>query len=227
VLVPPTPGVLSASGLVTADEQLDFSVSRYLELAPENVATMASLFEELEARAADTLSSVDEYRLERSVDLRYDGQVSGLTVRLLDQEVDDEVVQTAKERFHDQYEEVYGHAHRDAPVQAMTWRISAVDEQDVPTFDSNPASHEADIESARKGTRDVYVDGEFVPTPVYDRYSLPVDESIRGPALVEETESTTVVHDESTLRVEESGNMLLENGAQPGERYDCWERPFY
>jgi N-methylhydantoinase A len=71
VLVPPNPGVLSASGLLSADERFDFSVSRPMEIKTD-AADIDGVYRTLERRATETTGP--EYVQERSVDVRYGGQ---------------------------------------------------------------------------------------------------------------------------------------------------------
>lgn len=66
------------------------------------------------------------------------------------------------------------------------------------------------INGARKRRRDAYVDGAFVEHAVYDRAKLPVSETIAGPAIIEESESTTLVGPDATFRVDAVGNLLVE-----------------
>ncbi|MBK7473353.1 MAG: hypothetical protein IPI73_24680 [Betaproteobacteria bacterium] len=79
VLVPPTPGVLCAMGVLTKNIQLDMSQSRLVRAEPSDaIAPIAAIFHDLEQRARDTFerNSIDTAGLliERAVDARYVGQ---------------------------------------------------------------------------------------------------------------------------------------------------------
>jgi N-methylhydantoinase A len=52
----------------------------------------------------------------------------------------------------------------------------------------------------------------YVECPIYDRYALPAAASLTGPAIVEEFDSTTVVHPGYVAVVDEAGNLLIERG---------------
>ena len=63
-----------------------------------------------------------------------------------------------------------------------------------------------------KERRDVYfaeTDG-YVDCPIYDRYALPAGASLAGPAVIEEFDSTTVLHPGFAVRVDETGNLIIE-----------------
>jgi N-methylhydantoinase A len=64
-----------------------------------------------------------------------------------------------------------------------------------------------------KGERQVYFrTGGFRPTPVYDRYTLPVATHLRGPAIIEERECTVVVAPGFTATVDRYANVILQRG---------------
>jgi N-methylhydantoinase A len=62
---------------------------------------------------------------------------------------------------------------------------------------------------APKGERPVWFADGFVPTPIYDRPSLGAGAELRGPAVVEEFGSTTVVFPGQTLKVDDHGIMII------------------
>ena len=55
--------------------------------------------------------------------------------------------------------------------------------------------------------------GDYVDCPIYDRYALGAGAAVSGPAVVEEFDSTTVVHPGFRLRVDEAGNLVIEREA--------------
>ena len=64
-------------------------------------------------------------------------------------------------------------------------------------------------EEALVDTRDVYFDGEFLKTPIYDRSRLKLDAKINGPASVEEIIATTVIPPGAAARVDKYGNIII------------------
>lgn len=204
-IVPAAPGVLSASGLLNADERFDFSTSTPVALDEVEPETVASIYADLEARAADVVD--DEFAAVRSVDMRYQGQTFQLNVDVPDANIDEELLETVTERFFDRYESIYGHADRETPTEAITWRLQAVSETDE--IRTRPLEQESTVDDAIKTTRNAYADGEYLEHTVYDRYALPPGATFDGPAIIEEPESTTIAGDESTVRVDDFGNLLV------------------
>ncbi len=79
-----------------------------------------------------------------------------------------------------------------------------------PRLKELPASN-GSVAAARKLSRPVYFAavGDYVATPVYDRYALGAGARLDGPAVVEELDSATVVHPGFAARVDRFGNLLL------------------
>jgi N-methylhydantoinase A len=63
---------------------------------------------------------------------------------------------------------------------------------------------------ALKGTRKVFWGKQYEDTPVYERYSIPINKKIKGPCIIEEFESTTVVGHNSTVMIDEFKNIVIE-----------------
>jgi len=59
-------------------------------------------------------------------------------------------------------------------------------------------------------TRDVYFEGEFLKTPIYDRSKLKLDAQLKGPAIIEEVNATTVIPPEASAVVDKYGNIIIE-----------------
>ncbi|MFC3959143.1 hydantoinase/oxoprolinase family protein [Halovivax cerinus] len=206
VFVPPNPGVLSAFGLLSADERFDFSVSRPMSLDPANADEIDELYETLNERAAETAGT--DYSQERSVDVRYEGQRYEQNVPVPDGRIDEDAVTSIRSAFVDSYESIYGYTNVDDALEGVTWRLAAV--TPTPDLGSRPETGAASVEDAHKGTRTVYTGEEHREYDVYDRFSLPTDATVDGPAVVEEAESTTIVTANYSFTVGEYGGLSLE-----------------
>jgi N-methylhydantoinase A len=203
LLIPRSPGIFSATGLLTTDLKLDTAVTvmrRVDELDADEVeASFAELEEagrgelEREGLAADAMSFV------RKIDLRYVGQSFELTIPAGDDLLG---------RFHAEHDRTYGFAAREEPVEVVSLRLTSVGTIAKPP----PRPLESGGRAEPKERRQVYFaesDG-YVDCPIYDRYALPAGASFSGPAVVEEFDSTTVVHPGFTVTVDDAGNLLIE-----------------
>lgn len=208
-LVPPTSGILSAFGLVTADRRFDFSRSQPFMLSKDRLDEVNAIYEDLEAEAAEAGSNVE---FGRAVDLRYHGQSFDLTIDVPGGDLDESDLATVLNDFRESYQTVYGTASDD-PIEAVTWRLEAVDPID--DVDPSISGAENSVDDAATGARQAYTGNGFEEFDIYDRYSLPSGVSVTGPAIVEEAESTTVVGVDTTFHVDDTGNLVLDLFGEP------------
>ncbi len=205
-VVPPAPGVLSAAGLLIADKQCSVSRTTLLELDPAERDRIAALYTDLEAEGQEIVPNAAS--IHRSVDLRYAGQTSKLTIPFPEGPVNADAIDTVAERFHDQYRDIYGHATPDEPVEAVTWRLRAV--EPTATIEQRGPRKADSLGDAKKGSRDAYAEGRFRPHAVYDRQRLPTGATFEGPAIIEQAESTAVLGPDSEARVTDSGAIVVD-----------------
>ena len=101
-------------------------------------------------------------------------------------------IRAAAETFRSRFEQTYG-ARYDLPVQLLHFRVRATGAVTKPRLGAANRG-ECSLSDASKGMRPVYFRGAgFLDTPVYDRGLLRENDVLRGPAIVEEPDSTTVV----------------------------------
>lgn len=205
VLVPAMSGVLSASGLLTADRRIDVSQSRVLPVSKDSVKVISETFQSLEEEARDLAS--DEGSVTRTVDLRYVGQTFQLNVPVPSGSITTDTVDTLRSRFLEKYEGIYGQSWGDEPIEAVTWRVELVEE--TPDVDFQRESPDLSVEDAKKGTRQAFVGGEFCDHTVFDRYQIPHNTSVSGPAIIEAKESTTYVDPNAEFTIDEHGNLIV------------------
>lgn len=205
VVVPRTCGILSAFGLLAADERHDAVRTRRTRLAEAEPATIDESYDSLTAQVRDDMTAPAEATVNRGAACRYAGQGYELSVPV-EQPFDPGAVASA---FHEAHERVYGY-RLDDPVELVTLRITATRPGSVP-----PVAHTGtSLSTARTGTRAVRyperdVDGSVQDTSVFRWADLPADERISGPAILEGGESTVVVPPSWTVALEEGGTAVL------------------
>jgi N-methylhydantoinase A len=201
VVVPRACGVLSAYGLLAADEKHDAVRTLRQPLADLDHDGVETAYDDLGAQVRDDVADDAEATVERAADCRYLGQSFELTVPVDDQ-FDGE---TVAERFHQAHETTYGY-RMDEPVELVNVRATGVAERDAVSV-----RYEAG-EDPQKDTRQAFFGEEFHETAVYDRESLPVGETVDGPAILEQDESTVVVPPEWTGAVQPDGTFVMTHG---------------
>jgi N-methylhydantoinase A len=200
VFVPRANGVLSALGLLAADERQDAAVTHRTPLADADEDAIEETYRGLEARASAAISGDGHPGLRRLADCRYSGQSYELPVET------GTPVDPARlaDRFHAVHEREHGFALPDEPVELVTCRVSATVGTDSPDI-----THRSRGE-AQRGEREAVFDGESRATPVYRRAGLAVDATVTGPAIVEGDESTIVVPPSWMATVDPAGTLVLE-----------------
>jgi N-methylhydantoinase A len=198
VVVPPASGVLSAFGLLAADESHDAVRTLRGELGSTDAATVDAAYDDLRERVLADCSAPGEATVERRADLRYAGQSHELTVDA-PEPFDAAAV---RERFDAAHERARGY-RTDEPVELVAVRTRAT----IPTATPD-VSHGASGDP-RVGERRARFDDPR-ETPVLDRRRLPVDERVEGPAILVGGESTTVCPPAWTAAVRPDGALVLE-----------------
>ena len=210
VLIPPAPGVLCAIGLLVADLRSDASRT-YLRHASsvrsvELAAWLAEVRGQAQANMAASAGSAVEER--RWLDLRYLGQNHELRVPVDPGPVRDGDVERLVVRFHEAHRHMHGYDVPEAPVQIVNVRVALrVPPAPLPTPARTGGGRLTPIES-----RSVFFEeaGGRIPCPVYRRQDLATGIALRGPAIVEQMDSTVVVPPEVRATVHASGSLLLE-----------------
>ena len=126
--------------------------------------------------------------------------------------------ETFLENFKKAHAQEYGYIIPERPVEIVNCRLQAVGE--VPRAPLQAPAGGGTIADARIDQRDVYF-GEregFVSTAVYNREALPTGATLRGPAIIEEMSSTTLVLPSQTAELDATGNIVVRSGSSARER---------
>lgn len=200
VLVPHSAGILSALGMLLADFIRDYS--RTVLIPVDEVK--AGAFVELEARARNEAReegvAVETLQLERSLDMRYVGQGYELAVPY---------GPDVAEAFHSAHDRRYGYADPDRAVEVVNVRVRSVGATAKPHLPHGVVGNE-DASEAVVGHQDMVFDGRATHAPIYHRERLAPGHRWRGPALVVEYSTTTVVPPDLGCWVDEGYNLVLE-----------------
>jgi N-methylhydantoinase A len=217
VLVPIAPGVTSGLGCLYVDILHDVSEARIVPVAQADRDELQSIFHRLEATMHDRLQAdrVDpaDQRLEHAVDLRYVGQVRGLTITLPSGRLPDHFRQDLTERFFAEYERQFHSVSRDIEVEVAALRLRgtrAIERPDIP-FRGTTAE-------PRWEEREVLTVSDRVTARVGSRDRLPVGSRLAGPLVLTQEDSTTWVPPGWDVEVDPLGNLLLTHVGTTGMR---------
>lgn len=211
VVIPPAPATFSALGMMMVDVTHDLSQTCVMDLEQFEVEAINAVFTELGGRghAALEKDQVDpaRRRLIPMAELRYQGQEHTVNLVLPTTALGPGDQEKIESLFNAAHEKQYGHAMQD-PIQIVTLRLRAVGllgRPDLPNLDADTAA------PASNGSRQIYRSrtGGREPYFIYDRDVLRAGMQIRGPAIIEEPTSTTVIHRNDNLVTGRYGELLV------------------
>ncbi|GCE49543.1 N-methylhydantoinase A [Thermosporothrix hazakensis] len=209
VLIPTTPGVLSALGMLVADTLKDY-VQTIMVPVEEAQQPIIDALASLEAQGhADLLRegiAEQDIVLERYLDMRYIGQSYELFVPFTGSIVE------AVQRFHMAHEQRFGYCDPNERVQVVNVRLKARGKAHKPALESRKAQNTNEIQPFAYRTALFPSETGAMPfvVPIYERSVLAVDTELSGPAIIVQYDTTTVVPPAWRLRVDMTGNLLLE-----------------
>jgi len=211
VIVPPTPGVLSALGFLYSDVKNEFAQTFVRTVDEADPSQIGDILTKLgrDARAWLREEGVDESRQQVSyeADVRYFRQGYEFSLELDPERVGAGALEDLARRFGLAHERIYGFK-LEHPVELVNLRavgVGMVQKISLPKFDKegpNPAA--AVVEQHR-----AYFDGSFASVNVYDRNRLRTGNRVHGPAIIVQMDATTVIHPNHTGEVDEYLNIMI------------------
>jgi N-methylhydantoinase A len=212
VLVSPYAPVFSGFGIAGCDIQRQYTRSHPMTM-PASVALFNAIFRELEAEAGrDAVASSGELQLERFVDMKFRRQVHNLRIPAGAGELRSEEIEALMMSFEEAYERIYGKgtAYRKAGIELSNFVVTATTKTYKPQLKEEEWAG-ADSDRARIGERQVYFE-DFIETPVFDMEQLRPGNRISGPAVVESSATTLLLHPRQTATLDRYRNLLLRMG---------------
>jgi N-methylhydantoinase A len=214
LIVPPNAGVGSALGFFTAPRAFDLVRSHKVSLEAADFDEIENIFQEMQAEGIKTLQKsgkLAEIAFERSVDVRFVGKGSETNIPIPETNFGEVKKETIRRRFDGVYERLYGRTYPDSPVELINFKVrSSLPERllQLPRIPRGSGS----VKDAVKGEREAYsgIAKDFIPYVVYDRYKLSPNASFRGPAIIEERESTVMVGEDAAVSVDDFGFLWID-----------------
>ena len=217
VISPIQPGITAAMGLLVTDLQYEYtrSVLQTLDDADDDaIKRINTIVDELTAEAnaqleADGIEPAAR-RFKKIMECRYLGQGFELRADMPDGKLTQKNKQDVIESFFDVHKEAYGHAFRDQVTEGVTVRVVVSAEVDQLTLPKLAQGGRANPSEALMYSLDtIFDDGKPTPTPRYDRSKMLKDDTVEGPAIVTQHNSTTIVPPGYTATVLAFGDMRI------------------
>ena len=215
ILVPLTPGILCALGLLMTDLRTSFASTRLQVLTDDSATGLQGIYDDLEARAKHWFTeegiAAARRELRRTVDVRYVGQNYEISVPVPEGPITAASFEAIRSGFLEGHRQLYGFIAEGEPIQLVTYRVEAVGSVDKAKLTSYELVGE-DASSAVTGSRKVWdsAQGGFAECKLYDRSKLKAGNVIQGPAIVDQMDTTTVIPSDMVARVDAYLNLILE-----------------
>lgn len=211
VLVPPSPGVFSAFGLLRAEVEQHAARTVLTSTCDADLGLIASVFAEMRAELIARLRTEGYAESAISVtafaDLRYRGQSSEITVPVAAHAFTADELRAAEERFEAEFERTYGHRGQNKEFEMVTCRLIAA----VARGAEHAAAWAVARISAAQRERNVYFGPVYgaVATPVVERAALG-ENAQHGPLVVQEYDTSVVVPPDCTAALDAQHNIVME-----------------
>ncbi|MFQ5997937.1 MAG: hydantoinase/oxoprolinase family protein, partial [Candidatus Bathyarchaeia archaeon] len=211
VVVPPWPGITSAMGCLLVDIKHDLTTTSIMnadKADPKNIEeSFLSMEDEARTRLSTEKVTKKRMKLQRYMDMRYIGQWRSLTVPC--EKPLGKSLSRIVAKFHAEHSREYAYSREDQGVEIYGLRVTAMGAVDRPKL--RAYRKKGAIAPRPESKRKVYFEEErgFVTTPIYLRNKLPVNTHIRGPAVVEQLDSTVLIPPRVSAEVDPYLNIIM------------------
>jgi N-methylhydantoinase A len=217
VIIPGAPGVFSAFGMLFSDLRYDYVRTWPMRLEDADFDVVERIYRELEddgrRAVAETSVAPRKVTVRRAADMRYVGQEHAVTVDLPMSVFARGNRAAIKRHFDDMHALRYGTSAPAEPAEIVSLRTTVTGVVDKPAIRRIARGTATPPRAASAGARAVYFrDRGFVPTKTFARAALTAGNRIKGPALIEEHASTTVLMPGDTATVDTWGNLVIAVG---------------
>ena len=214
VIVPPTPGVMSAFGFLSSDIQNEFPET-YLRVAEETPArelgeTVERLISDADAWLEGEGVPRDGRRFDLYADCRYYMQNIQIPCRFEPEDLSDGDSAFLRAPFEEAHRQRYNFDLPDSPLEIATVRVVGRGTIKGVTLVESENGTSAEGAGSVLRREQVYFDGEWMDTPIHDRGKLRPNDIVEGPAVVVQDDTTTVIEPGYRGAVDRFGNILIE-----------------
>lgn len=217
VIIPQNPGALCAVGLVNTDLMYDFSKTEMqlstkvkLDVLDEDYRMLE---EEAESRLLADHMPEDKIVIQRVADCRYEGQGYEMRVPVIGGKVTEETIEKMKKSFHQLHKKQFGRSFRKVAVEIVNIRVigtGSIEDLEAVKIPQGTG----DISAAQVGEREVTFKvgdhPEHFATKVYDRSRFCAGDTIPGPAVINQMDTTIVIEPGCTGHVNDYGIIIID-----------------
>jgi N-methylhydantoinase A len=213
VLVPPAPGLLCATGDIVADFRDEFARTYIRTIDQVSGDELRAILDELGREATDWMEregiEQERQQIAFNVDMRYYRQGYEIPVEIDPALLAGNGTTTLAERFNQLHEQFYGFKMEETTCEIVNLRAIGYGNVPEPHLPEGEPGEDPDASRAIVDEHEVYFQGKWLPTRIYDRGRLLPGHRIEGPAIVTEFDSTTVILSGYAAVVDIQMNLLI------------------
>ena len=212
VVIPPSPGVFSAIGLLEAQPEHHFVQTFVRRISDVDTASINETYVRLQERGSDTLLREgyvpSDITWQRLADLRFVGQAYELTVPAAGHDLGPDDIADLDRAFQIEHERTYGYRPDDEPVELVNLRVTARGKSDQ----RRPEYPYSQDTKPTEGSRKAYFGSDYgtIETAIITRSDIGSD-TRHGPFIIEEYDATVVVPPECVARRDEWNNVVIDD----------------
>ncbi len=211
-IVPRYSSAFCAWSMFFLDIGRDYVRSHLTRSDKADIPLINGLYKDMAAEALRDVEAfhvgIEDLVVEKSAEVRYQGQYHVLEIKLPDREITEADVRDMEKRFHVLHEELFTFSLPWVPLEMINLRVTAkINSVKVPIPRRSLAS--ADPSKALLETKDCYFDDSLIPVPVYDGEKLEAGNVMRGAAIIQEPTVTTVIPTRSACTVDAFGDYII------------------
>jgi len=219
ILIPKIASCLCAFGQIISDIKYNYLATQMMIIAPDSeLQSLNATLHELESLGVQKLLEdgfvEDDIIIERTMEMRYVGQVHECNVLIPNGKLDADSVQTILEAFHHRHKELYTYDERDNKVELVNIEVAVIGKISKPKL-PELAKQQGDVSQAQVGSREMIMDQEYewIDTPIYNGEEFGAGAMIAGPALIQEPTTTIVIKKGWQAELHETGTYKLTKAA--------------
>jgi N-methylhydantoinase A len=177
---------------------------------------LRALFKEMELEAEGLLQSelISEDLIFHvySLDMRYVKQYHEVNVEITKEEIEKGNIEPVAEKFHPEHNRLFGYSleKEGTPVELINLRLLSIGKTAKPEFTEEDYDGESPAKAFKK-KRKAYlpIEKEFVDVDVYDGHRIRHGNTVEGPALIEQVNTTTFVTPEYSVVCDRYGSYTM------------------
>ncbi|MFD1385973.1 hydantoinase/oxoprolinase family protein [Oceanobacillus oncorhynchi subsp. oncorhynchi] len=212
VIIPVSSAVFSAWGMLQTDLRRDF-IQTYLEsMKTINLNQMNQKWQYIEEQATKEFieegMDVQNILFIRYLDMRYKGQEHSVKIMVPNGKWTKETCKEIEAKFHELHEQTYTFQLPDTPTEVVNLHLTGFGQvEKIKPIEIDEVSQSA----ALFEKRDVYFERDgWLKTNVYQRDTMGKNMTVEGPAIIEEKQTSTLLHPNQKLTVDRYGNLIIE-----------------